>query len=177
VNQRLRIVSGALTCALALGAVVQGGGKPLSPAEIARATRRAADNAALAAANTKRAAGDTEALATISRNVQSQLDTSRRMVATQLRLEASARRGARQSAAVQTGIGAIHGIISALERRLTAMTAVAEDTAAQGEGAADAARALDHVLSILELKFAEAIDQSRELNRKARGFSRLRGRP
>jgi hypothetical protein len=177
VTQRLKIVSGLLTGALALGAVVQGGGKPLSPAEIARATTRAADNAAQAANNTKSAAGDTEALATIARNVQSQLDTSRRMVATQLRLEASARRGARQSAAVQTGIAEIHRIISALLRRLTTMTAVAEHTADQGEAAADAARALDHMLSVLEAKFDEVIVQSRELNRKARGFSKLRGRP
>ena len=176
-NPALRIFSGVLTAALFIGAVVQGGGKPLSPAEIARATRRAADNARQAAENTKGAADDTAALATIARNVQSQLDTSRKMLTTQLRLEASSRRGASRSSELQAGIRSIERIISALERRLIAVTDIAENTAVHGEAAAGAAQGLDRVLRILDAKFDEVVEQSRELNRKARGFSRLRGRP
>ncbi|MEA2432620.1 MAG: hypothetical protein QOG54_77 [Actinomycetota bacterium] len=176
-NPALKILSGLLTIGLSLGAIVQGGGKPLSPAEIAQATRRAADNARQAAENTKAAADDTDALATIAVNVRSQLDTSERMLATQLRLEASSRRGAARSADVQAGIRAIERIISALERRLVAVTDIAEHTAVQGEASAGAAEVLDRVLRILGAKFDVVVEQSRELNRKARGFSKLRGRP
>jgi hypothetical protein len=177
VNPGLKVVSAALSAVFIVGAVALGGGHPLSPAEIARNTRRAADNAARAAANTRRAAGDTRALATIANNVSSQLETSRKMLATQLRLEASSRRGATRSSEVRDGIRRLGELIAALERRLVRVTSVAEDTAARGEGAARAARDLERMLSLLGARFDEVVSESRELNRKARGFSRLRGRP
>ncbi len=112
----LKTTSVVLTVALIIGAIVLGGGVPLSPAEIADATTSALDNATIAERNTSIAARDTRALAEIAGNVQSQLVTSRRMLSIQLEIEDATRDTAEQARDLR---GALTGVRNALEIRGT----------------------------------------------------------
>src|SRR4051794_28456914 len=104
---RLHAVSVAITVLAFTGAVVVNNGAPLSPAAVARSTTLAADNAAAAADNTRGAALRTQALASIARSVASQLETSHRLLKTQLGIEASSRHSTHESKILERDILAI----------------------------------------------------------------------
>lgn len=170
----LRIISGLLSCGLVFGAWAIGGGTPLTPAELARATEGAVDNALIAANNTRRAADDTEALAQIMRNVRAQLDTSKRMLRTQLTIESASRTSVGTSRALTTRIEDIAVALADLERRLRNLARLAATSGGRARAVADAAGRLDTTLDRLRTHFDRVVDESRELNRKAKAFDEVR---
>ena len=170
----LKVTSIVATLAFALGAVVLGGGKPLSPATMVRVAGDAAANSRIAAENTRRAAVHTEAFTTIAENVRSQLNTSEHMLQTQLELEASSRSSVKRSLGLARSLDQIESSLRSLRTRLSAIASLSADTVVDGEAAADAADDLDSVLETLRERFEQVMDESRELNRKARGYERAR---
>lgn len=166
-----------LTVALLGVAGAVGGGTPLSPAQIADATRQAAENSEAAAANTDRAARDTRALATIMENVQSQVDTSRLLVRTQLELQESSQRGAERSAELARGIEQVRKALTSLRVRLAGLVTISNGASATARESSDSASRLAGSLRRLRARFDEVVKQSRRLNRKARGYSKLREGP
>ena len=176
-NAPMKIVSVGITVALGIGAVLIGGGTPLSPAKIADATRRAADNSKAAAVNTDRAARDTRALATIMDNVRSQVDASKRLLSIQTRLHESSRMGAARSKEIASGIGAIERSLDKLGAKLRGLTTFSRRAAAYARRSSGAADSLASTLKSLRLRFDEVVKQSRRLNRKARGYSEVRDGP
>ena len=173
----LKIASGVVTALLVAGAIVIGGGHPVSPARIARTTSEAAANAAQAERNTNRAAESTRALVTIAENVESQVRSSRRLLEIQLRLEKSARDGTERSRDLQKGIEEIRRALVGLRSDIAALTELSARTVSSGQAAAGAGDAIEARLRVLENHFEEVIKQSRRLNRKARGYDRARGGP
>jgi hypothetical protein len=173
----IRAVSIALAVALFGTAIWVGGGIPLSPASIAEATRDAADNAAAAARNTERAARSTRALATITRNVRSQVRTSRFLLETQMKLQASSERGADHSREIAHGVGRIRASLTALGHQIRRLTGFSSGAATSAERSAGSAGALARTLDALRGRFDEVMRQSRELNRKARGYDEARDGP
>ena len=173
----LKIVSSILTVAFIAGAVAIGGGHPISPARIAATTSEAARNAAQAEENTARAAKSTRALATIAENVDSQVESSRRLLEIQLRLEKNARVGAERSRDLQNGIAGISRALASLRDDIAALTELSERTVSNGEEAATAGTSIEDRLSALQARFEEVIEQSRRLNRKARGYQEARDGP
>lgn len=169
-----KVISIAATLVFALGAGALGGGEPLSPVTMVRVTRDAAANSRIAAENTHRAAADTKAFQTIAENVRSQLNTSRHMLTTQLDLESSSRSSVRRSIDLARSLEQMERSLQALRRRLAAIASLSEDTVVDGQAAAEAGAALDSVLKTLRHRFEEVMDESRELNRKARGYERAR---
>ena len=173
----LKIASGAATVVCLVGAIAIGGGHPVSPARIAATTSEAASNAAEAERNTERAADSTRAILTIAQNVQSQLRSSRRLLQIQLRLEDNARVGSERSRDLQAGIEDIRTALVALRGDIAALTALSERTVSSGEDAAAAGTAIENRLDALRERFDEVIEQSKRLNRKARGYDRARDGP
>ena len=173
----LKIVSALATVAFLAGAIAIGGGHPVSPARIAATTSEAARNAAEAERNTQEAAESTRALATIAENVASQVESSRRLLEIQLRLERSARDGAARSQDLQKGIDEIRRVLQSLRGKIATLTDLSGRTVASGQRAADAGDAIEARLRVLEARFEEVIKQSRRLNRKARGYDEARGGP
>ena len=169
-----RVISIAATLLFALGAVALGGGEPLSPATMAREAREAAANSRIAAANTRRAAADTKAFQTIAENVAAQLRISRHMLTTQLDLEASSRSSVRRSRDLARSVDQLERSLRALRARLAAIASLSEDTVIDGRAAAEAGAGLVSVLETLRDRFEEVMDESRKLNRKARGYERAR---
>jgi hypothetical protein len=154
-----------------------GGGVPLAPEKVADATAHAADNARIAATHTERAARYTEALAAIAGNVRSQVETSRRLLATQLRLEESARDSGRRSADLQRGLEDVRSMLARFETKLGELTRLSSTTTSDSETSARAASRLLSTLRALERRFQVVTRQSRELNRKARGYDEIRDGP
>lgn len=173
----LKAASVAVTLVTLGGALSIGGGIPLSPARIAAATNEAAENSAAAADNTDRAAESTRALATISRNVQSQVDTSRLLLETQTKLKASSQRGAARSKDIARGVSDIRKALDALARRVEKLTEFSGGAASTAQRSAGAAGRLAGTLRALRLRFDEVVKQSRRLNRKARGYEEARDGP
>ena len=173
----VKIVSAFITVVFVGGAIAIGGGHPISPARIAATTSEAARNAAEAEANTARAAKSTRALATIAENVDSQVESSRRLLEVQLRLEENSRVGAKRSRDLQDGIAQISRALASLRDDIAALTDLSEQTVSNGEDAAAAGTAIEDRLSALQARFEEVIEQSRRLNRKARGYQEVRDGP
>jgi chromosome segregation ATPase len=170
----LKIVSATATALLLAGAFIIGGGAPLSPAEIADATSAAADNSKIAAENTTEAARATLALADIADDVRSQLDSSQQLLEVQLGLEDSSRRGAERAAGLEREIASIGRELSELERAASSLSGASQDAGEQVNVLANSAADLERALAALEDRFDRVVRESRELNRKARGFSELR---
>jgi arginine utilization protein RocB len=173
----LKVGSVLVSAALVTGALAIGGGVPLAPEEVSDATGQAADNARIAATHTERAARYTEALAAIARNVRSQVETSHRLLATQLRLEESARVSGRRSTDLQRGLAGVQSMLARFETKLGVLTRLSSTTTSDSEASARAASHLLSTLRALERRFQVVTRQSRELNRKARGFDEIRDGP
>lgn len=168
-----KIFSAVLTSLLLVGAVVIGGGTPLSPGKIADATSMAARNAEAAAENTARAERSTRALAEIAEHVRSQLDSSRKLLEIQLGLEDSSRDGAERAKLLERDIAAIGSELFALQRAAEALSDASGDAGGQVDALAGSATDLEQEIAALGRRFDEVVEQSRELNRKARSFDRL----
>lgn len=162
---------------LVIWAIAIGGGLPPPPGELLSAARSAASNVAVAADNLERAERDTRALVKIARNVRSQLDSSERLLETQLEIEEMSRSSLRRSRAMSQRILGIDRAIEELGERLRQMTSLATQTGGQAEDAADAAGVLQRTLDELRKRFERLIEESRELNRKARGYEEFRDGP
>jgi len=168
-----KIFSLVLTALLLVGAVVIGGGTPLSPGKIADATSIAARNAEEAAENTARAERSTRALADIAEDVRSQLESSKKLLEIQLGLEASSRDGAERAKLLEGDIDAIGRELLALQRAAEALSDASGDAGDQVKTLAGSATDLEQEIAALGRRFNAVVKQSRELNRKARGFDRL----
>lgn len=170
---RPALASWLAAAALAVGAVVIGGGTPLPPREIAANTRAAAANAAEAAGNTEAMATDTESLATIAANARAQYETSKRLLETQLEMEASSRSSVRKSRALNDGLRGIGRELARLLTRLRSISSYSDTSTASTREAVSAATSLEATLQRLSERFQDVVRESRELNRKARGYDRV----
>jgi hypothetical protein len=166
-----------VTLALLGGAIAIGGGTPLSPATIARRAETAAENSRIAERNTETAARDTRALAKIARDVGSQLESSRRMLHIQLEIERSSRSTAERSSRLRNAIGAIERTLSTLETPLRKLAEIAERGMGAARTNAAVADRLREQMSTLIARYRVVTRESRELNRKARGYEKLREDP
>jgi hypothetical protein len=169
----LRAFCALLIAGLLTGAVAVGGGAPLSPAAIARAAGQAADNLDRAEANTERAAEDTEALARIARNVASQLDTSRRLLRTQLEIEATSEEGGGLSKELLRELAGLRSTLQGVEGRLRSVAGLSEKVTEEARASISAAAGLREALGVLQERFGVALKQSRKLNQKARAFDEV----
>lgn len=169
----MKLASVLLTMAFLAGGIAIGGGVPRSLSDLAGRTSDAVANARVAAENTERAATDTEALADIAESVKSQLDSSRRMLATQLKIEASTEENASRSRDLTRVIKRIRSALLDLESRLTRLSRAARATGATSESTAAAAARLDTTLETLSARFHLVVAESRELNRKATAYEEL----
>lgn len=170
---RSALASWGLAVALGIGALAIGGGTPLSPRQIADNTRAAADNAARAARNTGLMVSDSESLATIAANARSQYQTSKRLLDTQLAMERSSRSGAVRSRALHDRLRRIGDELTTLLARLRSLSEYSDDTTASTSDATVAASSLDAAVGRLAARFEQVVRESRELNRKARGYDRV----
>lgn len=170
----LKLASAVATGVLTLGAVVIGGGTPLSPGEIADAAQAAARNSETAAENAVRTERSTRAVADIAQNVRSQLDSSERLLEIQLALEASSRQGADRAVSLERDIEAIGDGLRVLQRAAEALSGASRAAGRQVVTLADSATDLERQLAELGQRFDSVVEESRELNRKARGFDQIR---
>jgi chromosome segregation ATPase len=155
-------------------AIAVGGGTPPSPGAIASAASEAADNLDRAQANVRAAAGDTEVLAGIARDVESQLQSSRDMLETQLEIEESSREGLGLSRDLAAAISEVDDELQGLEEALGALSRDSAEVTESSESIESAAESLDPRLDALIGRFEVVSRESRELNRKARGFEEVR---
>lgn len=170
----LKIAATLLSGVLLLGAWAIGGGIPLTPRQLATATEEAVSNARIAARNTRRAAEATEAVAQITRNVAAQLDTSRRLLRTQLTIEGTSREGVDIARSLTARIEEIADALADLDRRLRSLSRLAAAAGGRVRTVAAAAGSLDMTLDRLRARFDDVVDESRELNRKAKAFGEVR---
>ena len=170
----MKVVSVALTIAFGAGAIAIGAGAPLSPGRIAKVTGDATRNLEEAQRNIRGAVESTEALARIERNVSSQLETSRRLLATQLGIEDSSKRGVELSRKLVGHIADVGGELDALVDRLERVASLSRDVSAQAEASDAAAVSLEETLDHLIERYRVAVRESRELNKKARAFEEIR---
>ncbi|MFP5299165.1 MAG: hypothetical protein ACLGHL_09285 [Actinomycetota bacterium] len=177
-DQRLLRIAGPVAAiVLTAWAFAIGGGLPASPGSLLSSARSAADNVTIAAGNLRRAERDTRALIEIAENVRSQLESSQRLLETQLAIEEMSRGSLRRSQRLNEQIEAMHREIVRLGERLGSMSDLATRTGGQAEASATAAQRLQGALDRLRKRFEELIDESRELNRKARGYEEFRDGP
>lgn len=169
----LKLVSVLLTASFLVAGIAIGGGIPRSLSDLAGKTAAAADNAREAERNTQRAATDTEALAQIAESVKSQLDSSRRMLATQLKIEEATDENADRSRDLTRVIRRIRTALVDLEARLTRLSRAAATTGVTAEATAAAAARLNATLTSLTARFQMVVAESRELNRKANAYEGL----
>lgn len=173
----LKVVAVIVTAAGVAGAVAIGGGVPLSPAAIARETSTAADNVAEAVANTREAVDSTDALRRIANAVDEQVAASHRLLDIQLEIEHSSRAGARQTVALARSVASIRRSLARLRSRLAALSTISAEAGDNSDDAATAADGLAGALDELEARFDVVVRQSRRLDRKARGYRKLREGP
>ena len=171
---RWRIVSIALTVALAGGAVAEGGGHPLAPSALARAAREAAHESRVAAGNITRATRDSAALVSITRHVEQQLGAIRDLLRTQRRIEASSRVGVKRARSISALIRGLGVAIGDLGGRLRGTSVVSGRVGGETRRAAGSASALAGELAALRTRYDEVVRLSRSLDRKARGYRKAR---
>ena len=172
-----KVSSVLATAVLLVAAVAIGGGALPRPDRLASLAGEASRNTKEAAANIKRAVEDTEALAVIADNVTDQLRTSERLLATQLRIEDASREGASMSRSLTEDIDRIERVLNRLKGRLIATSTLSESTSSLAESSSAAATGLQETLDRLQARFDVLVKESRELNRKAHGFSDLQDGP
>ena len=169
----LKFVGALLTMGFAAGAIAIGAGAPVSPAQIARVTREAADNLKVAKENTEQAASDTEALAIIAENVGAQLVASRRLLTIQLGIEKSSRRGLDGAKTVVERIDVVGETLALLVDRLRSVSSMSDRITSSSLTARSAAGELQETLDRLIGRYEVAVNESRKLNRKARAYEEL----
>ena len=167
----LSLLATALFVALA---IVVGGGTPPSPQTIAETASDAADNLARAQENVRAAARDTEVLAGIAEDVETQLEASRTMLETQLEIEQSSREGLGLSRDLVDAIATVDSALEGLVEKQQSLAAESSAVTTSSESIEDAASDLDDRLDALMERFSVVTRESRELNRKARGFEEAR---
>jgi chromosome segregation ATPase len=177
VRSPLKVASVLFTVALVGIAVGLGGGSLPRPDRLASLAGEASRNTQQAARNIGRAVDDTEALATIADNVRTQLEASERLLETQLAIERASREGARRSRGLTEGIDDIQKVLARLRDRLVATSRLSEETTSVAGTSAASAAELEGALDVLRARFEELVRESRELNRKAHGYSELRDGP
>ena len=96
------------------------------------------------------------------------------MLDTQLDIEESSKEGLGLSRDLAGSIGKVSGALQDLESKLRALSEDSAEVTESSESIEAAARDLDSRLDTLIGRFEVVTRESRELNRKARGFERLR---
>lgn len=170
----VKLASALVTVGFMSGAVAIGAGAPLSPARIARVANQATENLAVAQQNLGEAAEDTEALATIEENVQSQLNTSRRLLDVQLGIEETSKQGVELSRTLVGRIARVGNELGGLVDRLRGVASVSGEITSSAEAAETAADELESTFDELIDRYEVAVKESRKLNRKARAFAELK---
>lgn len=170
----VKLASAVVTVGFMSGAVAIGAGAPLSPARIARVANQATENLAVAQQNLGEAAEDTEALATIEENVQSQLNTSRRLLDVQLGIEETSKQGVELSRTLVGRIARVGNELGGLVDRLRGVASVSGEITSSAEAAETAADELESTLDELIDRYEVAVKESRKFNRKARAFAELK---
>lgn len=166
----LRGVSIGASVVMLGGAVAIGGGAPLGIGTLADKTSDAARNATIAADNTSDAVASTEALGSIARSVKSQLDSSERMLETQLRIEKATEVSSDAARDLAAQIERIRAALNRLRADLTQLATLAEASGAATASTAAAAARLGAEIDSLSERFDRVVEESRELNRKARTY-------
>lgn len=178
INARvINAFSAAVTLTGVVGAAAVWTGAPLAPATIARHAQDAARNSSEAVLNLTEAEISTDALHDIAENVRVQLETSRRMLDTQLQIESSTRRGGGYARAIAERIRSINRVLARLKDGLAVLGMLSLEATLSAEDAAAAAGMLGATLDVLQDAYDQVIDESRELNRKSRGYAELRDGP
>jgi chromosome segregation ATPase len=177
VNLALRIGSIVVTLALIVVAGAIGAGVPIAPARIADATTDAAHNVAIAEGNTEKAVQETEDLAQISKNVRKQLETSRRMLSTQLEIERATGKAAASSQDLNDALTEVGNALGGVESQLSDLLSLAHRSAATVDATVSSATDLQEVIALLQARFQQVTEQSRELNRKARSYAEAKDGP
>ena len=168
----LKVVSVLATGAFLFGAIAVGGEKPLSPAILADRTAEARGNLAEAVDNTERTEQRTAAFGAIARNVKRQLDSSRRLLAIQLELEESSRAGLTTSGVVKKRLNSLADTLDALRGLIEGVGGLSGRLESVAGSTVSGAATLTERLDALQASFRQVIEESRELNRKARGYEK-----
>lgn len=172
-----RAISAGIVVAAISGAVAIGGGSPPDLTRMAARSSEAAANLEEANRNIARAVRDTRALASIVSSVGDQLDASRRLLETQLRIESTSRSSAERSVELTTSIRSVRDRLEEVRADLATLARLAGRAGTLTQSSADSAAPLQTSLRRLHKRFDELIEESRELNRKARGYEELRDGP
>lgn len=172
-----RAISISLSVICLAGAILMAEGAPRSPQELARHAREAARNVAEARTNIEGAARDTEALARVVENIAVQVETSRRLLRTQLSIEDGSRDTAADGRRLAVRTDELASELETISVRLGRLSRLARGGVESSEDAAGRAARLEDAIGSLDRSFRRLIRQSRELNRKARGYRRLREGP
>jgi hypothetical protein len=127
--------------------------------------------------NTDLTVESTEGFALIAHNVRSQVHSSETLLRIQRGLEESSVDTAGTSIELRKALQALAREFSRTAAPLTRVNDLAEQTAAAGVASAGSAERLFGALLGLRARFDKVVKESRELNRKARGFAELRDGP
>lgn len=173
----LKTISAVTVVVAISGAVAIGGGSPPDLTRMAARSSEAAANLEEANRNIAGAVRDTRALASIVSSVGDQLDASRRLLETQLRIERTSRSSAERSAKLTASIRSVRDRLEEVRADLGTLARLAGRAGTLTRSSADAATPLQASLRRLRERFDELIEESRELNRKARGYEELRDGP
>ncbi|MDX6587627.1 MAG: hypothetical protein QOI31_2100 [Solirubrobacterales bacterium] len=173
----LKALSLLVTVACLVGAFALGGEKPLSPAVLARHTNEARKNLAEAVDNAELTARRTAAFGDIARNVKRQLDSSRRLLAIQLELEDSSRAGSKATEVINDRLASLAGTLDSLRDLIQSLGGLSQRLGDVASNTVSGASDLTGRLDALHARFQRVIEESRELNRKARGFEKAGDTP
>jgi hypothetical protein len=177
VRRALKVLSIAISLAAIAGAVVVSDRAPLTPAHLVRTTRDARINLDRAEENTDETVESTEGFALIAHNVRSQVQSSETLLRIQRGLERSSVETAATSIELRKALAGLARDFSRAAAPLDRVNRLAQETAAAGVASAGAAERLFGALLGLRARFDKVLKESRELNRKARGFAELRDGP
>jgi hypothetical protein len=173
----LKLVAIVVSVAALAGAVIVSDEAPLPPAKLLRSTRDARQNLERAEANTEESAENTEGFALIAANVRSQVNSSETLLRIQRGLEQSSVESGRTAFELRKALAALARGFRRASSPLGRINELAERTSATGATSVRAAEGLMRELFGLRLRFDKVVKESRELNRKARGYAELRDGP
>jgi hypothetical protein len=99
------------------------------------------------------------------------------MLATQSKMLASSKQGSARSRAIQAGVGSVRRAITQMAKRVEGLVGFSGRAVSTAERSASSSDRLAATLRELRALFTEVMRESRELNRKARGYDELRDGP